>query len=671
MKDTTTRQLDGNILAVLHQAGQRWSALIADLQGQQPRILHARRFDDPRQDSEALVQWLDQHNVGEVLAVVPASSIICRTCSLPDVQPDELAESLSLQAEAHLSDIAPAYRTASAVLPAAVSESSRTGLLLAWPEHAGSLHLPELHRPTHYTADVAALAAMLDTHRSDDPLLWVDRHSDAVAMAISHANGTALRATYEGSEDDESLMRGVQRALAETAFNVGHSGEFVGKLTERAAGHLRSTHANQATLLLPGDLKTQLDKRLDGAGADNQWWSDYGVAAGAVLARHGSLAPLTTMLDAPPAESPSIVHRIGEQLAHPRTAAVVVTAAVLLLAFSPLVFNGLRLIAMKVRYNDIDTKLAAVRDTKKRLLMYEQLQDEAWPMTKLLGDVANCTPLGIELDSVRISRGQNVTVSGFASPRDDMPAIEVISEMERQLRETGIFTSVQYSWDDPSANGVYPFDLNAHVARPHRRVAYDVGRDFGRWTHEMRRNNDPPPGENDVSTAASGSPPGAVASADAGAERSTAESSASRRPTGGAAGSSAQRSSSIDGGATDTAAQRDDRPTIARTPSKSSDASSTGDSGRASPFQGQGGRDDRSGLGSIDERDKGGAAPGELPELFSEATIKTLSRQEALAHLSKVSAARNRGNFDDETVEKLKKQHEMLMARLQELRGGG
>lgn len=656
MKDETTRQLDPNVLAILHQAGGRWSAVAADIQGGTPRILDSTRIETGRAD--AIVQWLDRHNVGEVLAVVPASSVVCRTCTLPDAEPDELNESLALQAEAHLEGIAPAYRTAMAVLPAAISESNRAGLMLAWPESAGSMGLPDLHRPVRYTADIAALAALLDSERSDEPVLWVDRHNDAVAMAISHANGVALRATREDGKDDEQMTRGIQRALAETAFNVGHSGGYVGELTQSAAQHLSNIRADDAALLLPADLKMRLSNRVNGAGADNQWWSDYGIAVGALLARTGSLQSLTTMMAAPPAESPSVFHRIGEQLAQPRMAAIAVTAAVLLIAFAPVVFNGLRLLALNVRYSDIDARLEAVRDAKKRLTVYEELQNDAWPMSKLLADIANCTPLGIELDMVRVNKGQYVTVSGMASPREGVAATELVSSMEQQLRNTGIFSEVKYSWDEPTADRRYPFDLNATVTRPFRLANYTVEQDFGKWTHEMRRNGDPPPGDDEAASAETSEPdPTSVAMADdeSSAAPPQANNGGRQRP-----GGLVQPK----GGAT--IDLKADENGSTRQPEQGDASRST----RPPRVVGQN-RDDR-GLTTIDDRDDAaGAAPGEVPEFLSEATIKTLTRQETMAHLTKVAKATNRGHVDDETMEKLKQQQKQLLAHLDELRKSG
>ncbi len=54
-----------------------------------------------------------------MLGVLPASAVICRTCTLPDAAQDQLEQALALQAEAHLLNEMPDHRQARAVLPMA------------------------------------------------------------------------------------------------------------------------------------------------------------------------------------------------------------------------------------------------------------------------------------------------------------------------------------------------------------------------------------------------------------------------------------------------------------------------------------------------------------------------------------------------------------------------
>jgi Tfp pilus assembly protein PilN len=404
-------------------------------------------------------------------------------------------------------------------------------------------------------------------------------------------------------------------------------------LNESTAGPLNALKPDEAVLILPQELKNTLNDRIDGTGADTAWWSEFGIAAGAVLARCGALAPLTTMIDTQPTSAPSIIHRYSERLSNPRTATLVVAAVVLVLALSPIIFNGLRLGLLKLRYSSLDERLAQVQQAQQSLTMYEELEEQAWPMTKLLADIANCTPLGIELDIIRIRQGQFFTVAGKASPRDDHSATELVSMMERQLRDTGIFTDVVFTWKDPTALNQYEFDMTAKITRPHYSVHYDVERDFGRYTHEMRRNGDPAPTDGEQTTrtpsnadVTTPAPIGARASAGDGI------SDAGRR-----------------------------NPVVEPGPS-TDDKESTGPvrESRAT----QGGRSDDRDLGVVGGRGEGTRDPSELPEFLSESTIATLSKQETIDRLSKVANAKRRWKDDKETMDKLNEQWKLLMDQL-------
>ncbi len=644
MTNEQPRQLDSNILAVLHNAAGRWSVLVADISGPRPKISAARQFES--KDTATIHDWLDSQQVSAILAVVPASAVICRTCMLPDVSDDELAQGLELQAEAHLNGIAPEHRTAKAVLPAAEGESSRSGLILAWPE-SSPVEFPEFDRPVLFTADVAAIGALLDVQRPEQPVVWVDRHSDALALAITHTNGVAFRVTRERAIGNSEMVRSVQRAIAETALNVGHSPSYVESVNESTATQLSGLTADAATLILPADVKGSVVDRVDGTGADIQWWSQFGIAVGALLARTGPLHTLTTMIDAPPMTAPSIVHRIVDQLSVPRTAVKVVVAAVLLLALSPLLFNGMRLLMLNLRYSELDEKRAQVERAHQSLTMYKELEEQAWPMTKLLADIANCTPLGIELEVIRIRQGQFFTVAGTASPNDKegLSATENIALMEQQLRDTRIFTEVRYAWGDPTANGQLEFDLNAKIVRPYYLASYDVEQDFGRWPHEARRNGDPIPDENTRTAVASG-----------------AESSGGVKTSGPTTGALAK---------TNDDTTRSTGGAVQPNPRVNTNSNAANDDGERETrpntrLSNNGGRDNRD-LGNIDNREKT-IDPNALPEFLSDATIGTLSRQETMSHLAKVAKANKAWGGDEDTKAKLDEQHQKLMDRLKELR---
>ena len=89
MSKNVTNHSDPNTLAIMHRAGDTWRILIAKTAGIRPAILDIREVDTD--ETEGLDAWFDEHHVGEALVVLPASSVVCRTCTLPNTDTEQLA----------------------------------------------------------------------------------------------------------------------------------------------------------------------------------------------------------------------------------------------------------------------------------------------------------------------------------------------------------------------------------------------------------------------------------------------------------------------------------------------------------------------------------------------------------------------------------------------------
>ena len=178
-----------------------------------------------------------------------------------------------------------------------------------------------------------------------------------MAIAVTHSGGAILRATREDPDDRDSWQKTVGRIIAETGLSVGHTGAFVEAMAVESRARAASIGVKDAALFLPREVRASAASRLSGAEDQDRWWHDYGIAAGAVLAETGPLAPLAHLLHTPAVQRPSRIRSALEGLSRPRTAATVVAACVLLLMFAPLVFSGLRLLALKVRYGDVQQEL--------------------------------------------------------------------------------------------------------------------------------------------------------------------------------------------------------------------------------------------------------------------------------------------------------------------------
>ncbi|UCD74339.1 MAG: hypothetical protein JSV91_11170, partial [Phycisphaerales bacterium] len=498
MKNAASGQFDSSVLAVVHRAGRVWRLLIADTRRGRPEILDSREVPD--RDSEDLDRWLDPHRVGRVICVLPAAAVICRSCTLPDAGPDQLEQALSLQAEAQLLGSAPPHRLAMAVLHAAPGETSRAGIILVWPESA-LFRPPRTARPMVFAPDVAALAALLNGLRPTVPLLWLDRADGSIAAAITHSNGAAFRAAKEDPKDSEAWRRSVTRALAETALNVGHSDSYVESLIDSIEPALGALRPFESNLLIDSEVRGSAADRLDGATKDAGWWSEYGIAAGALLATTDQLRPLTELKADPPLVRPSRVRATVDKLSRPRTATATVVVCALILAFGPLLISGLRLQLLKWRHSDLDERKANIDQINHQLAMYHTLGDRAWSMTKLMSDIACNTPRGIELEWIRLDHGQPFVIKGNAKKDDEKnrEPTEVVGQMQKNLEESGIFDDVRFTWEEPEAfTGTYTFELSSRIVQPHKMRNYPTEQDWQRWTLQQRVNREPPPGDEAV-----------------------------------------------------------------------------------------------------------------------------------------------------------------------------
>ncbi|MHC4415339.1 MAG: PilN domain-containing protein [Planctomycetota bacterium] len=470
-------------IAVLHRTGDVVRGLIAARRNGRSALIAWEQFEDDRAEpiEDRIDAWLEEHRAAEVIGVLPAAAVVCRTCSLPDADPEHLEQALRLQAEAHLPDTGPEHRQAMAVLPVAPGETNRSGIIVAWPE-AARPPLPPTRREMTFAPDVAALAALLNGVRPADPLLSIDRSDGSVALAISHANGAAIRAARGNAESPHAWRESVGRVIAETALSVGHTGAYTESLADAVTGQIPGGEHPEAALVAPPQIIESARVRLDGAPTDPAWWRAYGVAAGAFLARTDQLAPLTQLKAAAPIESPSRMRSLFEALSNPASAAKIVAACLVIVLLGPSTISGLRLWLLKAKLPDLQAHLAEARQAEAQLAMYRELKDKSWPMAKLLSDIACNTPEGIDLDQVRLKHGERISVSGRSKPHGDLSAQEVVALMQENLRQSRIFTDIYHNWGHSDAFGAYEFTLSAKVVRPYHRHPYTPELDFGDWT---------------------------------------------------------------------------------------------------------------------------------------------------------------------------------------------
>ncbi len=478
MKKIAQPTTDPQVLAIIHRAGRSWRGLIASTKAPTPAVVASKEFSTDTLNR--FDDWLNEHQAASVLCVLPSSAVICRTVPLPDASQAQLEQALNLQAEAHLLGIAPPHRLAMAILPNAPGETSRTGLVLAWPE-AAAFSAPPTSRPVTFVPDVAALAAILNGQRPDEILMWLDRVDGSVALAITHSAGAVFRAVREDSQSPDDWQRNIARIAAETGLSVGHTGAFIDQLAQDAQRKAGSLGVNDARLFLPQHLIAAAASRAQGFTADQNWWSQFGISAGALLARTGPLAALTRLQDSAPVVTPSRVRSAMEKLSKPRFAVTVITACVLILMFGPLAVSALRLVILKVRFGELKDEVRAAVESKNQLAVYTELEKQKiWPMTKLLADITANTPLGIELETIRIEAGKDFAVGGTALANDGHTPAQLVAAMQENFSRGGVFNDVAVNSGKTDNLGRYKFDLSAKVIKPYVLIKLGEDRDFAK-----------------------------------------------------------------------------------------------------------------------------------------------------------------------------------------------
>jgi len=679
----TTRSTETGPVAILHHVGGVWRGLMVRASASDAemlRVLDVGEFTDG-DASGSLDAWLEEYDASRVISVLPASSVICRTVTLPNAEPAQLDQALRLQAESHLLGVAPQHRTAMSVLPSAPRENARAGLIVAWPENARGPQ-PPTQRAVTYVPDVACLAGLLGSQRPGDPVLWLDRGTASIAITLSHANGLVYRATRESSEDEHEWRDSVARIVGETAVNVGHSAGFVQSIVAHTRELLAQRDVSGQVLMIPEEVIETVAARLEGVTTDRTWWSTYGIAAGAALAAHGPLAGLTRIIADKPIEDPSPMTVIANRLAQPRTAARVLVVCALLLAITPLAFSGLRLQLLKWRFGDVNETLQQVERAQSTLAMYRHFDQNAWSMTKLLSDIACNTPDGLEVNSIRLNQqNENIRIDGRAKPQgDNQTAKDVVAQMQRQLADTYIFDNIELDWKDPDAFGIYEFSLSASVARPHYQFNYPDELDYGRYTVADRRDGNEPRTREQIvqlmTTAERGlrSPDRALLEGGGSSAGDASYASANRRAGNGASGAPDRGVTRPPRDASNEPAPNADagrdRERMSQAEREAAQQELEQRTSRPERRRRQGMRESGDVNQRSEQRSGGAGVPDRMvvPDPITQEQVNQMNKAELRDQLTKVATARQHNRDDEELQERLRKEQQMILQRLRELR---
>ncbi|HWB20347.1 MAG TPA: hypothetical protein VG711_08620 [Phycisphaerales bacterium] len=639
---TNTTSANGSVIAVLHKTGTTWRALIAkgkaSAQGT-PSVLAVREWQES--NISGLDAWFSEYSVSEALCIVPSSAVICRNTILPPSEPQQLQEALQLQAESTLLGVVPSHRLGLGVLPASPGEMNRRGIIVGWPTSSSGF-APPISVPVQYVPDICALAALMGVQRPEEPFIWADGNDGSIAIALSSPNGVILRSTREENGSGSEWRDSIIRSVAETAINANHSPEYVTEMAQAVRAQLDAVHGQSLLLISPASMKdaaSRIEKTFD----QRSWWNTYGICIGAMLARSGPLESVTHLLDAPPVETPSALGTVTDRLRQPRYALVTVVISLVILGLCPLIFNGMRLLILTARFGDSSKQVEAVDLTSGELGLYQVMQQRTWPMTKLLADIANNTPMSVELSSIRLEENsQTFVLSGTARPDGSKSPREIVEQMQANMLKDDLFTKLNLKWSPGNITSVFEFDMNGQVNNPFKRITYPVDRDFGMWSAQDRVDHKPAPTNAQLAKSSLKDNP---------------------KPT----QSTTQEPQSSDEikiavGNTDEL-RTPDEPASEETQGDD-DSGDIRESRRSSINVGG------SGMGSLGDRGDAVTSGQEIPEAITAEQVNAMSAEMVEVQLVKVAKAKQRPDLDEDTKKRLGQEFRWLIDRKRAIREG-
>ena len=651
--------------AVFRASADGWSVLLGEIHDGRVRIEDSRAFSseaaekdqfgsEPEPSGRSEIDaWLEANGSPRVLVLLPAAQTISRVLDLSDAEnPDQVDQELRLKAESHLLGGAPAHRVGMAAL-AARKGQPRQGILISWPS-SSLVQPPSQMEGTYYVPDTAALLGMLPVVPCAQALIHADQQSGSVAVVLDSSDGLLVRSTREDHEQGDSWKDSIVRTVMETAIAGLEPTEKIKILKEEIEGTIGKRGDLQDVteiLMVPDSAQNHLKEITEGAG-DSEWWKKWGLQIGALLANAGELSPLTRLQLRKKTESIGPLGEMTKTFSSLSTMCMMVLAVFIAATFIPIASSWLRLAIVQSKVDDIPALSASLTTFEQQKAVYGQMSGRSWPMTKLLGDLANCIPLGIQADTIIINEGDAIILRGRAGNFQGISAIALISEAMDRMESTQVFGDINYTSDPEDSSGLIQFSITATVRDPYKNVR-NFAQDFGKTPHVQIRyphafedepdssaaqiltSNDTEESTEDTQEGAMGEQAPVIASTGREtSDRAGLPQSGARARSGGAGNSGSARPSSR--------------------------GSSSASSGGSSPSR-------RSEQTSA--RSSSSEAP--IPDSLTDNEIAAMSRAELLDATSRNAKARQRDDLDEETSERLRTDFKRLLEATRNSSSGG
>ncbi len=394
----------------------------------------------------AIPAQLAAWGVNRVVRVAPERETLCRCSLLPvsDSGEESLAATLTLLAEAELPLVDRPYRRAAGLIPDLDRPGSLSVLFTGWngPER------PEATPNERWISLPAALSAI----RGNEPWgVWFDPTSGVVCIMASGVEKSVARLVVETpGAATEAWSAAVADAVSETAALIGV--ERVSRVLERG-------------LTISDTSIALLRRRVSGITLDQQWLGTYAIALGAAIIGadpRPTVHSLASMLAVRPPLVLTPAARAASWFAPRGRAIATIVACLVILVLAPLGAAWGRYKVLSQRASRLESLKGGREAIESGGALYAQLDQSRWPMTKLIADLSGAAPVGVSIQSLRLSPGQGLTLRGSAS------AGNLVNQFQAQLSATRVFTEVTVGRvESRSSEGGVEFDLTAKVSAPH------------------------------------------------------------------------------------------------------------------------------------------------------------------------------------------------------------
>ncbi len=456
-----------------------------------PELIDTESFTGETSLGDA-ASWIEKNLASRTVIMLAGCDVICRTVTMPSASTDQLEMALRLQVENLLLGGAARWRTNASLVPTSDPDRPRSALLVEWPLASRGPELPTAfltaHRPS-FAPPIAALAALvsgsLKAGAHEAFTLYLQRTTGSISIAYSDGIHSAFRTLRDEGADESEWKAAVVRITGETLLLADVPDASIEPLL---AALRRALEQQTDGLIAPlvSELST-FRSLAKGTSNDEAWWQANGILLATAIALTGPLAGICSLQANAREAALGVIARLASRASQPKVAARLVAAAVLVAAIVPPAIAGGRMAYLRWLLPDSEAFERTLQRSDQQIAMFREYEKYAWPMSKLLGDIASTTPEGIEIESITLSHGSPLKLEGSAKPQGGNGASDAILLMERQMRESRVFDRIEKNWDAPNANGVIKFSMSAAVAGATLVPNYPETQDFARRTLRDRR----------------------------------------------------------------------------------------------------------------------------------------------------------------------------------------